>query len=233
VAQVAFVVDGDTVELADGRRVRYLGINTPEIGQPYAEEARAYNEALVAGREVWLETDVQEKDQYGRLLAYVWLGDTLVNLELVRQGYANAYTAPPNLRYADAFVGAEQEAREQGLGLWVPGDALVRITGLNYDAPGRDGVNPNGEWIELTNEGDVALDLAGYTLQDERLHVYTFGAVVLPPGATVRIYSGRGSDTTSELYWGLAGEAVWNNDGDTAYLYDATGAFIDRYSYTS
>ena len=55
--------------------MRYLGINTPEIGQPYAEEARAYNEALVAGREVWLETDAQETDQYGRLLAYVWLGD--------------------------------------------------------------------------------------------------------------------------------------------------------------
>lgn len=231
-AAVAFVLDGDTVELTDGRRVRYIGINTPEVGQPHAEEAKEFNETLVAGQRLWLETDAQEIDQYGRLLAYVWVGGTFVNLELVRRGYANAYTVPPNVRYADVFMQAEREAREAGRGLWVRADMPVRITGLNYDAPGSDRVAPNGEWVELTNEGGGPVDLSGCMLRDEGLHVYTLGAVVLAPGATLRIYSGRGADTATELHWGLAGEEVWDNDGDTAYLCDSTGAFIDHLYYT-
>ena len=113
-ARVASVIDGDTVELADGRRVRYIGIDTPERDQPYAADATALNRSLVEGQDVWLETDAQATDQYGRLLAYVWAGDTFVNLELVRQGYATAYTVPPNVLHADAFVQAEREAREAG-----------------------------------------------------------------------------------------------------------------------
>ena len=87
---------------------------------------------------------------------------------------------------------------------------------------------------ELTaadTQGDGPVDLSGYTLRDEGPHLYTFGAVVLSPGATVRIHSGRGSDTAAELYWGLAGDAVWNNDGDAAYLRDPAGAFVDSYSF--
>ena len=231
-ARVTFVVDGDTVELTDGRRVRYIGVNTPETGQPYAVNAKALNESLVTGQEVWLETDTQENDVYGRLLAYVWVGDALVNLELVRQGYANAYTIPPNVRHTDTFARAEQEAREAERGMWTPADVSVHITALHYDGPGSDRVAPNGEWVELTNEGDTSVDMRGYTLRDAGLHTYTFGAVVLLPGATVRIYSGRGADTATELYWGLAGEEVWRNDGNTAYLCDSAGTFVDFYSYT-
>ena len=231
-ASVASVIDGDTVELADGRRVRYIGIDTPERDQPYAADATALNRSLVEGQDVWLETDAQATDQYGRLLAYVWAGDTFVNLELVRQGYATAYTVPPNVRQADAFVQAERAARAAGRGLWAPAGVPVRITALNYDAPGADHLAPNGEWVELTNQGDTPVDLSGYTLSDERAHVYTFSAVVLAPRATLRLHSGRGTDTASELYWGLANDAVWNNDGDTAYLRDAAGTFVDAYAYS-
>ena len=233
-ARVAHVIDGDTIELSDGRRVRYVGINTPETGQPYAADASAFNYSLVAGREIRLEPDTQTTDQYGRLLAYVWVDDTdtFVNLELVRQGYAMAYTVPPNVRHADTFVRAEREARQAERGLWAPADVPLRITALNYDAPGADHIDPNGEWVELTNAGDAPLDLEGYTLADEGPHTYTFGPFVLAPGATVRIHTGRGTDTPTERYWGLAGEAVWNNDGDTAYLRDPAGTFVDAYAYT-
>jgi len=230
-AQVAFVVDGDTVELTDGRRVRYIGLNTPEVGQPYADEATTFNETLVAGQAVWLETDVQEIDQYGRLLAYVWLDDTLVNLTLLREGYANVYTLPPNLRYEAAFAQAEREAREAGRGLWAPADVPVRITTLNYDGPGSDSVAPNGEWIELTNQGDSPVDLAGYTLKDQGPHLYTFTDLVLAPGASVRVYSGQGTDSGTERYWGLVNDAVWNNEGDSAYLRDPAGGLVATYTY--
>ena len=87
-----------------------------------AEEASAANEALVAGREVVLEQDVSDTDQYDRLLRYVWLHDgdgwVLVNLELVRVGYAQVTTFPPDVRWTEAFLAAQRAARDAGLGLW-------------------------------------------------------------------------------------------------------------------
>ena len=123
------VVDGDTiyVQLADRvEKIRYIGVNTPEIHHPIkgeepgGREAAAMNRRLVGGRPVRLELDVRSRDRYGRLLAYVWLGDTMVNAELVRRGYAQVMTVPPNVRYQDLFVKLQREARDAGRGLWRP-----------------------------------------------------------------------------------------------------------------
>ena len=235
-AHVAFVLDGDTAELTDGRRVRYIGINTPETGQRYADEAKSVNEALVADRDVWLETDQELEDHYGRLLAYVWVGERFVNLELVEQGYATAYMVPPNTRYAQVFARAEEAARSEERGMWVSAAERVpvRITGLHYDGPGSDAVAPNGEWIEISNVGDVTVDLEGYLVRDAGRHVYTFTATILPPAGRLRLYSGRGSASEDPLerYWGLSGEAVWDNTGDSAYLQTPDGALVDCFVYT-
>ena len=122
-ALVVRVIDGDTVEIEGGERVRYLGIDTPETWPPsgveyYGEEATGKNRELVEGEVVGLEGDVQPRDEYGRWLRYVWLDDVMVNAELVRLGYAYAYTLPPNTRYRELFLRLEREAREQKLGLW-------------------------------------------------------------------------------------------------------------------
>ncbi len=228
---VRAVVDGDTVDLADGRRVRYIGINTPERDQPFYEEATEANRRLVEGREAWLVPGVQPRDRYGRTLAYLWVGDIFVNLELVRLGYANAYTAPPNVRYSKELLAAEREAREAGVGLWSPADVSLRIVRIVYDAPGPDEDNPNGEWVEIANEGSEDVNLQGFTLKDEANHIYTFPAVTLRAGATLQLHSGRGTDSKEHLYWGLVGDSVWNNDGDTAYLRDAQGRLVDSYGY--
>jgi micrococcal nuclease len=124
---VVRVVDGDTiyVQLADRvEKIRYIGVNTPEVHHPIkgeepgGREAAAMNRRLVGGRHVRLELDVRSRDRYGRLLAYVWLGDTMVNAELVRRGYAQVMTVPPNVRYQDLFVKLQREARDAGRGLW-------------------------------------------------------------------------------------------------------------------
>jgi len=121
---VTRVIDGDTIEIEGGYRVRYIGIDTPEIahqGKPaeyFAEEASEKNRELVLGKKVRLEKDVEDKDEYGRLLRYVWVDDTMANAELVRLGYAYSYSYPPNLKYQPYFLQLEQKAREQGLGLW-------------------------------------------------------------------------------------------------------------------
>lgn len=130
---VVRIVDGDTIHVRVGERVekvRYIGVNTPEVHhprkgeEPGGRDAMAVNRTLVAGRQVRLETDVQARDRYGRLLAYVWVGDTMVNAELVRQGYAQVMTVPPNVRHQALFLRLQREARAGGHGLWRHGDTL-------------------------------------------------------------------------------------------------------------
>jgi micrococcal nuclease len=237
--RVKEVVDGDTIVLEDGTKVRYIGINTPERDRPFYEEATDANRKLVEDREVRLEFDTVQIDQYGRTLAYVFVrgstsssqGETFVNLELLRQGYANAFTVPPNVKYEELFRDTEREAREAGRGLWATQETGVKITHIQADAPGHDGENPNGEWVEIVNEGSAAVNLEGYSLKDAANHIYTFPAFTLQPGATVRLYSGQGQDDASSLYWGREGEAVWNNDGDSAFLRDSEGNLVDDYNY--
>ncbi len=127
VGTVVRVVDGDTIHVRiNGRieKVRYIGINTPEIHhptkgeQPGGREAAAVNGALVSGKRLRLELDVQARDRYGRLLAYVWIGDVMVNAELVRLGYAQVMTIPPNVRYQHLFLKLQRDAREARRGLW-------------------------------------------------------------------------------------------------------------------
>lgn len=230
-AQVTKAVDGDTIELSDGRRVRYIGINTPERDQPFYAEATATNRQLVEGRTVQLEFDVETFDQYGRSLAYVWVDGVMANLEIVSRGYANAYTVPPNVRYEAEFREAERAAREGGRGLWAGSDVALKIVHIEADAPGSDKDNPNGEWIEIANQDDQPVQMEGYSLKDEANHIYTFGVFSLPPGQSFRLYSGPGPNSSAELHWGLVGESVWNNDSDAAFLRDAEGNLVDSYAY--
>jgi len=118
VALVTRIIDGDTIEIEGSIRVRYIGIDTPEIGEPYYLEAKEANLNLVGGKRIQLEKDVEDKDEYGRLLRYVWVDGIMVNAELVRLGYAYSYSYPPNLKYQAHFLQLEREAREQKRGLW-------------------------------------------------------------------------------------------------------------------
>lgn len=126
-ASVVRVVDGDTIVVRiDGReeRVRYIGINAPESVTPdrpvecFGREASAANAALVAGKQVRLERDISDRDRFGRLLRYVYVDGTLVNAELVRQGYARAITIQPDTRESGRLRDLEREAQAAGRGLW-------------------------------------------------------------------------------------------------------------------
>lgn len=118
---VTRVIDGDTIVLESGERVRYIGIDAPEISrgeQCFSQESKLKNKELVEGKQVRLEKDVSERDRYKRLLRYIYIDDIFVNDYLVRQGYAKAYTYPPDVKYSSQFVEAEKEAREGSRGLW-------------------------------------------------------------------------------------------------------------------
>jgi len=230
--KVERVIDGDTIVLAGDRTVRYIGIDTPEKGEPYYEEAKEANRRLVEGKEVKLELDEEEKDRYGRTLAYVYVGDTFINAQLVREGYARAYPYPPNVKYQNVFSHAEEQARQKNLGIWSsrPQERKIEIAEINPDPPGEDRDNLNGEWVIIVNNTDTPVDMAGFTLRDDSDHVYSFGGFTLPAGGAVTVFTGSGADTPTSLYWGSK-TPIWNNDSDTAYLRDSNNSLIDEYSY--
>ena len=129
VGRVVRVVDGDTIHVeVEGRRetVRYIGVDTPESVKPgtpvqcFAERASAFNKRLVAGERVRLVLDAEERDRYGRLLAYVYRtrDGLFVNARLVRGGYAVPLTIPPNVAHAKQFRTLAATARRKGRGLW-------------------------------------------------------------------------------------------------------------------
>ena len=95
-----------------------IGVDTPERGRPYYQEAKEQLAELIEGEEVVLEKDVSEKDKYGRLLRYIRLGDLLVNQEMVRLGYAYSWTYPPDVKYQEEILEAQGEAQENEVGLW-------------------------------------------------------------------------------------------------------------------
>jgi len=128
---VTKVIDGDTIVLENGQKVRYIGIDTPELHHPkkevecFSQQAYEKNKELVLGKKVFLQKDISEKDKYNRLLRYVFLDEKMstdegsfINLYLVKNGFAFAATFPPDVKYANVFLTAQNEARQKNLGLW-------------------------------------------------------------------------------------------------------------------
>lgn len=121
---VTRVIDGDTFEIDGGVKVRLIGVDTPELNggkskiQCYALEAKNKISSLILNKFVVLEKDVSETDKYGRLLRYVYLDGSLVNDQLVKEGYARIATFAPDVKHSDRFVLSEREARDENVGLW-------------------------------------------------------------------------------------------------------------------
>jgi micrococcal nuclease len=163
-ARVVAVSDGDTIRLENGERVRYLGIDTPEMAgertpeMAFAQEAARRNQDFVAGKTVRLERDAEDRDHFGRLLRHVWVGDNLVAAELLREGFGFYQLVSPNARYRDRLEAAQSEARATGRGLWSgwPTPAPVFLT------PVRPSSLPLGKTIPAACPADVAAaDQAG------------------------------------------------------------------------
>ncbi len=121
---VARVIDGDTIELDGGEKVRLIGMDTPETVDPrksvqcFGKAASDFTKSLLEHQWVRLEKDVQPKDKYGRTLAYVWRDDVMVNDTLVKEGFARILTIPPDVKYVELFKQSEASARTEQKGLW-------------------------------------------------------------------------------------------------------------------
>jgi micrococcal nuclease len=241
-ATVTDVEDGDTLDVrfADGRyeQVRVIGINSPEDGECLADEATDLLEELVGGRAVTLRRDRTDRDQYGRLLRYVVLAGLSVGEAMVESGLAISRAYPPDTAQQAALDAAQARAQDAERGRWAPdacgrpSSAAVEVGDVLTDPPGDESQALNDEWVEVVNRGDRAVELTGWGVQDESSsHRFSFPAGYrLSAGASVRIHSGEGRATAADLYWGQAGSAIWNNDGDTVFLIDPAGNVHDQRS---
>lgn len=234
---VVEVVDGDTLDVArhggDGERVRIIGINAPERDECLADDATAALRGLVESAAVELVADRSDRDRYGRLLRYVEVDGRDVGVALVGAGLAVVRVSEPDTARVDDLRAAEDRARDAARGLWDPaacgapvaGAEGMRVVGLRLDAEGDDSQNLNDEWVDVGNEGATPVDLTGWRIRDESAsNRFDFPeGFALGPGAEVRIRSGCGRPTAAELFWCASGAAIWNNDGDTAFLLDPAG----------
>lgn len=122
--KIAYVIDGDTIIDTAGRKIRYIGINTPELGKDqqtddcFAREAKEINTSLTSGQTAELEKDMSNTDKYGRLLRYVYIDGVFINDFLIRQGYARLDSVPPDTKFANDFKSAAAEAKINNRGLW-------------------------------------------------------------------------------------------------------------------
>lgn len=123
-AKVLRVIDGDTIVLENGKRLRYIGMDAPETHDPkkpvqcFGKEAYKQNKKLVEGKVIRLEKDVSEADKYGRLLRYVYLGNEMINETLVKDGFAKASNYPPDDKFKTKLEAAETFAKQNNSGLW-------------------------------------------------------------------------------------------------------------------
>lgn len=214
-------------------------------------QASDYANERLAGQEIYIEVDSESdrRGTYDRLLVYAYQSESAeksFNLRLIENGYARMYDTQFSER--SEYQAAESEARNNDVGVWGytepttsppssggsgEGDSSdIVVSNIHADAPGNDHENLNEEYIELTNEGDSSVDITGWTLSDEANHVYHFpSGFTLEPGDSVTIYTGSGSDSDSELYWG-SGTAVWNNTGDTIIVTNDDGETVVEHEYS-
>jgi hypothetical protein len=187
-------------------------------------------EDLIAGRNISLATE-PELDQFDRVLARAVVGETYVNVAMVRDGHSLVSGPSPD---KNLLLEAESDARARELGLWasdacgaVGPPATLEITSIDYDPPGSD----DAESVTITNTGDEPIDLKGFVLRDESsVNRFVFPVVILASGSGIRIVSGCETQGDATIAW-CSAQPVWNNDGDTALLLDGAGRIVAYHRY--
>jgi micrococcal nuclease len=230
--------DGDTFDvliqkppnrLKNRETIRLLGVDAPEFnrsGDPeyFAVEASEYTKNRVYNRKVYLSFDFRLRDRYDRVLAYVYLENgSCLNAELLQYGYAQLFTGE-KYRFHEEFQLLEEVARENKTGLWTEKEKSVFITDIFNEG--------YEEHIIIKNTTDKPVDLSNWKIVDSSntMMVIPKGAV-LPSQQTLVIYSGHNGVHDPPRAYYLKDKPIWNNKGDTAYLYNAENVLLDTYKY--
>jgi micrococcal nuclease len=219
VFSVSRVIDGDTVELSNGERVRLLGINAPELEEPFGEDAKNFLATLVEGKAVSLETDLREKDEYGRKLAFLFIEGRNVNVEVVRNGMAHTFELNKIYKHVNDLKEAETYARNNQLGIWKKSNiTCVKLVDLKIVGE---------EKVILKNECSFSIQLKGWSVEDESHNRFLFPSYVFKPNEVIEIYS-----TNKVARFSFKKKfPIWNKEGDSLFLRDSQGLLVLFYRY--
>jgi micrococcal nuclease len=231
-------IDGDTFEvliqkppnrLSNRETIRLLGVDTPEFnryGDPeyFAVEASEYTERRVYNKKIYLAFDFRLRDRYNRVLAYVYMEDGgCLNTELLQRGYARLFTGE-KYSFHEELQRLEGEAREKNMGLWEQEEKFVFIVDIHNEG--------YEEHLVIKNMTDKPVDLSNWRIVDKSNTVLVIPTgAVLQPRQTLVIYSGQNGVHDPPRAYYLTRRTVWNNSGDTAYLYTEGNELLDTYRY--
>jgi len=211
------VIDGDTVVISN-ESTRLLGINSPERGEIYYDEASVFLEEMVLNQSVRFKYGKDKKDMYGRLLAYLFSEEKNVNLELVKQGFANFYFPSGKDKYYEDFKEAWEDCIKENKNLCEKSNnncaecIVLENFGYNKD-------------VILKNVCGFDCDLSEFTIKDEGRKVFVFPEFVLEKNKQVEIKVNEGENTETTLFWSDE-DYVWTRTGDTFFLRDNSGKLI-------
>mgnify|MGYP000022815140 FL=1 len=226
---VVEILDGDTFDLGNEERVRIIGINTPEKGRPFSDEATEALSEMIMGKEVTLVNDSKndDADSSGRLLRHVYVDGVSVNYEMIRTGMAFWYPYSSGTDMDESYQEAQESAANDYVGLWTESQYNITIDYIEYDPEGSE---VDGEYLIITNHDNYNISMEGWYLQDEAARTaYEFN-YTLEINTSIWIYTGSGEDNQTTLFWGWY-QGIWNNSGDMAILQDEDGLMVDYYRY--
>lgn len=207
--EISRILDGDTIELTDERRIRLLNINTPEKGYPYSDLGKDF---LSEFKEVELES--VGVDRYNRILGRIYYNEVYLNLEIVEEGMAHSYLVDSS--EFRLFEKAELFAKNNEKGIWKKSEhyGCLEVEINKYD-----------EYLVIEDLCD--LNLESWTIKDESTKSYKFTKDV---SEEFTLFSAKGIDSEKELYWGR--ENVWNDDHDEIFIRDSNGLLVYYHSYS-
>jgi hypothetical protein len=210
---VSRVIDGDTIELGDGERVRLLGINTPEKGEVFYEEAKEFLIDEIENKSVKLELGKREKDRYGRTLAYIYYNGRNVNSEIVRLGYGNPYFLEED-RLEKDIRDSYDECLDLGVGLCKRSghecSDCIKLVELGV----------NSQKATFKNNCNIQCDLTSWSVKDEGRKKYIFPKTILNSGEEIVLTA----EDFEENY-------VWTKTGDSLFLRDLENGLVLYYNY--
>ena len=257
--EITKIIDGDTFDAVfpngNIERIRLLGVDCPEITIEnnkkyeydnitnlecltyYGLEAKNFAENWLTNKTIYIQFDSNAgfKEYYDRWLTYLFLSNkTDFGEELLKHGYARVYIEE-NFHKKEYYIDRENQAIKNKTGLWSclskkENHGIVILT-VHYNAEGRDEENLNDEYVIIKNINTTPIDMTGYSLTDEADHTYYFPEnYIIEPKTIVKIHTGYGNNSQEDLYWNND-HPIWDNDGDTTYLWNTDDILIDTYSW--
>lgn len=227
---VSRVIDGDTIQLANGDIIRLIGIDAPDKDQPYYKEVNDQLKKL-EGKIIRMEKDKTNKDRYGRYLRYIFLDGHFVNLEILQNGLAYVYIVSPDKKYEKELLEAETLARTNGVGIWRRSEYsdCVNLDSLHYNAKGEDDKNLSDEFFVIKNSCAEDIIAKSWSVRNT-FRVFGIPEFSMRAASKIKVISGSGRNSDGEIFLS-SDRPIWNNKGDVMYLRDENGGVILSKSY--